>query len=122
MANKIITVLAALAALLPHRSPTSLQIETYGMGLLDEPAARQVLEWVARSLIHYHYIGTAHLLFSEGDEFIHWQVLTGFLRDQPAFLYRCGENVVQVPVNVYWRLIEEHPSLRVYQLELKSDE
>lgn len=122
MFNRIVTVWAALAALLPHRSPAGLQIETYGMWQLDEPTARQVLEWITLTLIHYEYTGTAHLIFSDGSGFIHRQVLTGFLRGQPAFLYRCGESVVQVPVNVYWRLIGEHPSLRVYQLELKDNE
>ncbi|MGK7901984.1 MAG: hypothetical protein AB4352_11320 [Hormoscilla sp.] len=37
-------------------------------------------------------VSTAHLIFSDGQGFIHRQVLTGFLRGQPTFLYRCGEN------------------------------
>ncbi|MBN3911466.1 MAG: hypothetical protein HWQ35_34515 [Nostoc sp. NMS1] len=42
--------------------------------------------------------------------------------DEPIFLYRCGTRVQSPPTGYYWRMMDEYPSMRIYQLELKDAE
>lgn len=39
---------------------------------------------------------------------------------EPVFLYRCGDRPSLPPERCYWRLMSEHPSLRIYQLEIQE--
>ncbi|MHC5939305.1 hypothetical protein [Nostoc sp.] len=41
---------------------------------------------------------------------------------EPVFLYRCGGKVQPPPKGYYWRMMQEHPSMRIYQLEIKDGE
>ncbi|MEH1934436.1 MAG: hypothetical protein V7L14_12100 [Nostoc sp.] len=36
-------------------------------------------------------------------------------RGEPVFLYRCGGRAMQPPAEYYWRMMDEHPSMRIYQ-------
>jgi hypothetical protein len=42
-------------------------------------------------------------------------------KQEPVFLYRCGDRTFTPPDRYYWRMMSEHPSMRVYQLEWKED-
>jgi hypothetical protein len=44
------------------------------------------------------------------------------MRNEPIFLYRQGTRVSPIAEGYYWRLIGEHPSLRMYQLEIEVEE
>ncbi|MFN6156048.1 MAG: hypothetical protein ACK4YK_16190 [Dolichospermum sp.] len=46
---------------------------------------------------------------------------TAMRRDEPVFIYRCGGRVLLAPNGYYWRMMDEHPSMRIYQLEVKQD-
>jgi len=39
---------------------------------------------------------------------------------EPTFLYHCGDRTLQLPKGYYWRMISEHPSTRIYQLEVEE--
>ncbi|MEH2447958.1 MAG: hypothetical protein V7K18_19945 [Nostoc sp.] len=41
---------------------------------------------------------------------------------EPIFLCRCGGRVSPPPTGYCWRMMNEHPSMRIYQLELKDGE
>jgi hypothetical protein len=47
--------------------------------------------------------------------------LTALLKDEPLFIYRCNDKLSVTPEHCLWRLMVEHPSLRIYQLEAKED-
>ena len=47
-------------------------------------------------------------------------VWTGMRRGEPTFLYRCGGSTMTPPPGRYWRMMSEHPSMRIYQLEVKD--
>ncbi|WP_414756526.1 hypothetical protein [Anabaena sp. CCY 9910] len=41
-------------------------------------------------------------------------------RGEPVFLYRCGSRISPLPEGYYWRMLDEHPLMRIYQLEIKN--
>jgi hypothetical protein len=43
------------------------------------------------------------------------------MRNEPIFLYREGMRPSPTVEGYCWRLINEHPSLRVYQLEMEVE-
>lgn len=81
-----------------------------------------VMKWLGRSLLAAGYNAKAHMVWdSSGANFALDEVFKGkFKRHEPVFLYRCGDRPMQPSTGCYWRLIGEHPSLRVYQLEQKA--
>ncbi|MBD2569876.1 hypothetical protein [Anabaena lutea] len=42
-------------------------------------------------------------------------------KDEPLFIYRYNDQLSTAPEHCFWRLMTEHPSLRVYQLEVEED-
>lgn len=44
----------------------------------------------------------------------------GLLKDEPVFLYRCGDRPSLASERCCWRLMAEHPSMRIYQLEVEE--
>ncbi|NER99629.1 MAG: hypothetical protein F6J86_38435 [Symploca sp. SIO1B1] len=79
------------------------------------------MQWLSASLINAGYMGKAHIIWDKGDE-KDWEKvqLTAMMRVEPMFLYRCGERPSKAADGCYWRLMGEHPSLRVYQLEVED--
>jgi hypothetical protein len=110
---------AILASLRP--SSNKLEIDTYGQSSLPEEEERGIREWLFASLMNAGYFGKAHLIWDSGNQSWDKQTLTGVLRDEPVFLYRCGDRPSPPPEKCYWRLMAEHPSLRIYQLEIQED-
>jgi hypothetical protein len=50
------------------------------------------------------------------------QALKEAIRQQePTFLYRGGAHTLLPPKGYYWRMITEHPSTRIYQLEVREE-
>jgi len=116
--------LAAIASLQPYKKSNEIQIKTYGMisSPLDEQAQQEIWEWIASTMMVSNYIGLAHLIFSDArDYFINWEALRGYFREQPVLLYRCGDRTPLIPYGCYWRLMGEHSSLRIYQMEKLSE-
>ncbi|MEM6453215.1 MAG: hypothetical protein AAF703_23220 [Cyanobacteria bacterium P01_D01_bin.105] len=111
------------AALLPSE-PQQLSLESYGQEACGLPIEKisKVMKWLGQSLLAAGYEAKAHMIWdSSGADFELEEVFQGqFKRHEPVFLYRCGDRPMQPPAGHYWRLMGEHPSLRVYQLERKE--
>lgn len=113
-----------LQTALSSPKPQQLSIESYGQdacGLSIEQIA-DVMKWLGHSLLSAGYEAKAHMVWDgSGADFELENVFPRkFKRHEPVFLYRCCDRPMQPPVGHYWRLMGEHPSLRVYQLE-RSD-
>jgi hypothetical protein len=104
--------------------PAQPTIESYGQASsgLDLEQIQPVMEWLMSSLLNAGYLGRSHLIWDSGDQDWRKIILTGLLKNEPVFLYRCGDRPSPPPDNCYWRLMPEHPSLRMYQLEVREDE
>lgn len=104
--------------------PNKPTIQTYGQSSCGLPPEQiqSVMEWLMGSLLHAGYWGRSHVIWDCGDQNLLKTTLTGLLKDELVFLYRCGDRPSPPPRGCYWRLMGEHPSLRIYQLEVKEDD
>lgn len=105
--------------------PVQSSIMTYGhanSGVTEEEV-NPILQCLFDSLAAKKYFGKSHLVLynSENpDEILERLVKIAVEYEEPAFLYRCGEKLQAPPDGYYW-LRMNHPSMRVYQLELIAD-
>ena len=118
-----------LAPLLPQTTsaPPTPTISSYGQNECGVPmeAMQPIMEWVFASLLHAGYSGTAHIIWyndAAPDPKLEKAVKDGIRSDEPTLLYRCGSRVQPPPNGYYWRLMAEHPSNRIYQLEVKEED
>jgi hypothetical protein len=114
---KLLNLIPSLA------KPTQPTIESYGQsssGLALEQV-QEVMEWLCASLLNAGYFGRSHVLWDSGNEDWRKVILMGLLKNEPILLYRCSDRPSPPPDNCYWRLMGEHPSLRMYQLEVRED-
>jgi hypothetical protein len=82
------------------------------------------MEWLFASLMHAGYYGPSHLYW------LHPQVESAQRRSlqqchrqgEPVLGYRCGDRMPAPPYGYYWRLMPEHASMRIYQLETKDND
>lgn len=113
-----------LRDLLPSRKHGQLTISSHGQETCDLPfeKIKEVMDWLALSLMAAGYRAKAHFVWDSPDAPLKLDsVFRGNLRrDEPTFLYRCGNRPMQPPSGCYWRLVPEYPSLRIYQLERKE--
>jgi hypothetical protein len=111
---------ALLASLKP--GPTEPQIESYGQRVNDVPPeqARSVIQWLSASLLSAGYRGRSHLFWDDGNTDWEQAMMTAVMRSEPVFLYRLGERPSPPAPGCYWRLMGEHPSMRIYQLEARE--
>jgi hypothetical protein len=107
-----------LASLRPKSN--KLEIDSYGQSSLPKEEVQGIMEWLFASLMNAGYFGKVHLIWDAGNQTWDKATLTGVLRDEPVFLYRCGDRPSLPPESCYWRLMSEHPSLRIYQLEIQE--
>lgn len=114
-----------LQAVLSPPKAQQLSLESYGQDTCGLPIEQvtEVMKWLGCSLMSAGYKARAHVVWdSSGDDFKLDEVFRGkFKRHELVFLYRCGDRPIQPPTGCYWRLMSEHPSLRIYQLERKTD-
>lgn len=118
---KLLNLLRALlASLKPGQTEPTL--ESYGQRVSGIPLqqARSVVEWLAASLLNAGYYGRSHLFWDDGNQDWEQVMLTAVMRSEPVFLYRLGERPSPPAPGCYWRLMNEHPSLRIYQLEARE--
>jgi hypothetical protein len=69
------------------------------------------------------YFGRSHLIWfdDKNPNFTGEQLVKKLVRQgEPIFLYRCAGRVEPPPNDHYWRMMAEHPSMRIYQLEVKK--
>ena len=91
---------------------------------LSEEEMQPVMEWLFLSLLNAGYSGEAHLCWYDHDNpepGIEGGAVEGLKYEQPVFGYRCGGRMWALPDGYRWRMMSEHPSMRIYQLELRED-
>ena len=106
--------------------PPQPTIESYGESTGVSPEQIQsLMEWLFASLLNAEYCGKSHLVWYDSDNpdpSLEKLIKKLIRRDEPIFLYRCGGRVISVPQDYYWRIMEEYPSMRVYQLEVRNSD
>ena len=120
--KKLLNLGSALVASLKPRA-NGLTIESYGQkscGISPEQI-QGIMEWLSASLVNAGYMGQAHIIWDKGGEDWEKEQLTAMMRGEPMFLYRCAERPSEAADGCYWRLMGEHSSLRVYQLEVDEN-
>lgn len=123
--NKLVVFTRSLlTSLLPKSKEAQPTIDSYGQTTCSVPLEQiqLVMEWLFMSLLHAGYYGKSHLIWydnSAPDPTLEQLVIRCIRRDEPTFLYRCGERAQPLPDGYYWRLMTEHPSTRIYQLEAR---
>jgi hypothetical protein len=110
----------------PKRAKPTL--DTYGQASsgIKEEQIQPVMEWLFASLLNAGYLGKSHLIWYNSDTdnsdiSVEPEIKKAMRRDEPVFLYRCGGRVSLPPHGYYWRMMDEHPSMRIYQLEDEQD-
>lgn len=125
--NKLLTFAhSVLTSLLPSPKATKPAIDSYGQATcgLAQEQIQSVMEWLFLSLVNAGYYGKSNIIWykdSAPDPKLQQAAKTGIQRDEPTFLYRCADRVQAPPDGYYWRLMPEHSSMRVYQLEVRDD-
>lgn len=119
--NRILNLTSALLGAFRPRS-TELNIKVYGEEPEETPEGevQEVIDWLLSSLLNAGYWSQAHLLLDDGQQDWSPAILNAAVRGEPIFLYRFGSQPSTPTEGTYWRLMGEHSSLRVYQLEAKD--
>ncbi|MFS0518506.1 hypothetical protein ACEYW6_27955 [Nostoc sp. UIC 10607] len=129
MGTLVIVAFTSLMKFLNFLKPKSAQptIDSYGQQScgVEQQQIQSLMEWLFASLLNAGYSGKSHLIWynSENpDTTLEQTVKKVMKRDEPIFLYRCGGRVSSLPTGYYWRMMDEYPSMRIYQLEVKDGE
>jgi hypothetical protein len=118
--KKYINLVTALLASFRPKSKIPI-IDTYGQSMLNQDEQQALMEWLFASLMGAGYFSKAHLIWDDGQD-REREIFTALMRNEPIFLYRQGGRPSPRVEGYCWRLIGEHPSLRVYQLEMGVEE
>lgn len=114
-----------LLSLLASKQRTNPLLRSYGQDAsgMDAETIQAVIEWLIFSLLQYGYCGEAHLFWMEVDDTpaVIEQLKRAVRKKEPIFMYRCSDSSSCPPDGYYWRMMSEHQSMRVYQLEVKED-
>lgn len=107
--------------------PTQPTIESYGQTSsgIEQQQIQSIIEWLLASLMAAGYFGKSHIIwYNSNNHDVSLERLVKKLAqgNEPVFLYRCGGKVQPPPNRHYWRMMDEHPSMRVYQLEVKDSQ
>ena len=117
--KKYINLITAIIASFRPKSKIPI-IDAYGQSALNQDEQQALMEWLFASLMSAGYFGKAHLIWDDGKD-REREIFTAFMRNEPIFLYRQGARPSPKVEGYGWRLIGEHPSLRVYQLEMEVE-
>ncbi|BAY41668.1 hypothetical protein NIES2111_60640 (plasmid) [Nostoc sp. NIES-2111] len=107
--------------------PAQPTIESYGQASsgLEQQQIQSIMEWLFASLLNAGYSGKSHIIWHNSDELdprLEQMLQKAMRRGEPVFLYRCGGRLSPLPEGYYWRMMGEHPSMRIYQLEVRDGE
>jgi hypothetical protein len=80
------------------------------------------MDWLGLSLMAAGYQAKAHIIWDSPEPAVNLNAVLkqSLRRNEPTFLYRCGDLTMPPPKGCYWRLMSEYPTLRMYQLERKD--
>lgn len=110
---------AILASLKPKPQSQQPGIDSYGQTALSPQEEQAFMEWLFASLMGAGYFGKAHLIWDGGQD-REREIFTALMRNEPIFLYRKASRPTPTAEGYCWRLIGEHPSLRLYQLVVEG--
>ncbi|MDB9372339.1 hypothetical protein [Nodularia sphaerocarpa] len=106
--------------------PVKPTIDIYGVSTdIESEQIQALMEWLFASLMAANYFDKSHLIWYDSDKpdpSLKKVVKKVIRSGKPVFLYRCGSRVMPLPQGYYWRMMGEHPSMRIYQLEIKDDD
>jgi hypothetical protein len=117
--KKYINLITAIIASFRPKSKIPI-IDAYGQSALNQDEQQALMEWLFASLMDAGYFGKAHLIWDDGQD-REAEIFTALMRNEPIFLYRLGARPTPTFEGYVWRLIGEHPSLRMYQLDMKVE-
>lgn len=117
--KKYLNIATALIASLKPKSQLP-EIDNYGQPTLTDEQQQALMEWLFASLMGAGYFSKAHLIWDDGQQ-REREIFTALMRNEPIFLYRQGARPSPSAEGYCWRLIGEHPSLRVYQLQVEVE-
>lgn len=117
--KKYLNLATALIASFKPKSRSSA-IDSYGQPAISGPEQQALMEWLFASLMGAGYFGKAHLIWDGGQD-REREIFTAVMRNEPIFLYRQASRPTPNVEGYCWRLLGEHPSLRVYQLQIKVE-
>lgn len=126
--NRLINLIRSLVdSAFPTQKQPQPTIDSYGQQSCGLPEAeiQSVMEWVFLSLVSAGYWGNSHLLWyndAEPNSDLEQALKEAIQQREPTFLYRVGSRTLEPPGGFYWRMITEHPSTRIYELEVKNNE
>jgi len=117
--KKYLNLVTALIASFRPKSkiPT---IDSCGQSILTQEQQQALMEWLFACLRSAGYFSKAHLIWDGGQD-REREIFTALMRNEPIFLYRQGARPTPTVEGYGWRLIVEHPSLRMYQLEMEVE-
>lgn len=129
MGTLVIVAFLTLMKLLNFFKPKPAQptIDCYGQQVCGVPQEQiqSLMEWLFASLLNAGYLGKSHIIWYNSDNpdpSLEQKVKKVVRSGEPIFLYRCGGRVSSLPTGYYWRMMDEYPSMRIYQLEVKDGE
>ncbi|MEG3939843.1 hypothetical protein QT995_16995 [Microcoleus sp. S36b_A3] len=117
--KKYLNLASALIASLKPKSQLPA-IDTYGQPALTDEQQQALMEWLFASLMGVGYFAKAHLIWDDGKD-REREIFTALMRNEPIFLYGQGSRPTPNIQGYCWQLIGEHPSLRMYQLEMEIE-
>jgi hypothetical protein len=104
--------------------PSQPTIDSYGQpNNVDPQKVQSLMEWLFTSLINAGYFSKSHLIWYDNnnpDPSLEKIIKKLMHRNEPIFLYRSNARTMSAPQGYYWRIISEHPSMQIYQLEAKD--
>lgn len=120
-----LTVMKFLNFLKPK--PAQPTIDCYGQlnSRVEPEQIQSLMEWLFASLMAAGYEGKSHIIWYDSDNpdsSLEQMIKKAMRSCEPVFLYRCGGRVSSPPVGYCWRMMNEYPSMRIYQLEVKDGE
>ncbi|MCC5667794.1 hypothetical protein LC653_28930 [Nostoc sp. CHAB 5784] len=129
MGTLVIVAFLTLMKFLNFLKPKPAQptIDSYGQQScgVSQEQIQSLMEWLFASLLNAGYLGKAHIIWYNSDRpdpSLEQVMKKAMHRGEPIFLYRCGGRVSSLPTGYYWRMMNEYPSMRIYQLEVKDGE
>ncbi len=126
--NRLTNLIRSLVnSAFPTQNQPQPTIDSYGQNScgLSEDQIQLIMEWLFLSLMNALYFENAQLVWyndADPNPDLEQALRESIKQQEPTLLYRCGERTLQPPEGYYWRMITEHPSTRIYQLEVKNNQ
>ncbi len=102
------------------RYPTNIEIHGQPNNGIPEEEIIGAIQWLFTAGYHRpcHFIRNPDNLSNSS----YWdEVRYGIQQDEPVFIYRYGNRLQSAPEGYYWSPIDEHPSTRIYRLQIRSE-